>query len=147
MCKLLLPLFTFNGAKSFLKTLQQKINDTQLQQNLFAHSSNPLLCMTLLYEFLLMLTQKFFSLNNACRTLMDKIMEECIGLIEAIDDQNVLSQFIAGTDFSGRDSMTIFVELELVNLIQLPKIKSLVKRIYNCDFTIDGNLMEMSTPW
>lgn len=117
MSKSLLSIFNFNAAKNFLEILQFSVYDQTLEGNIFSHSSNPLLAMCLLYELLGNIITKFFSLNNACRTLMDKIMEECIGLIEAIDDQNVLSQFIAGTDFSGRDSMTIFVELELVNLI------------------------------
>lgn len=56
MTKTLLPIFTFNGAKSFLQVLQIKIYETSLENNLFSHSANPLLCMCLLYEFLQMLT-------------------------------------------------------------------------------------------
>lgn len=67
MTKLLLPIFTFNGANSFLKEIINRINDSSLENNLFSHSSNPLLCMCMLYEFLLLLTNKFFSLNNICR--------------------------------------------------------------------------------
>ena len=56
MAKTLLPIFTFNGAQSFLHVLQIKINEASLENHLFSHSTNPLLCMCLLYEFLLLLT-------------------------------------------------------------------------------------------
>ena len=62
MAKTLLPIFSFNAAKSFLQMLSVKINETSLEQSLFSHASNPLLCMCLLYELLGLLTLRFFSL-------------------------------------------------------------------------------------
>lgn len=67
MTKLLLPIFTFNGANSFLQEITYRINEPSLENNIFSHTSNPLMCMCLLYEFFILLTQKFFSLNNICR--------------------------------------------------------------------------------
>ena len=55
MTKTLLPIFTFNGAKQFIRVLEVKIYESSLENNLFSHSSNPLLCMCLLYEFLVLL--------------------------------------------------------------------------------------------
>jgi len=37
-------------------------------------------------------------------------------------------------DFLGRDALRIAVELELLELIQHPKVEALVKRIYNSDY-------------
>jgi hypothetical protein len=50
-------------------------------------------------------------------------------------------------DYSGRDSLRIAVELELLDLIQAPKVEAIIKRIYNSDFDQAGNLFEMSTSY
>jgi len=78
MSKMLLSLFNFNAAKQFLDILQFSFNDSSIEGNLFSHSSNPLLNMCLLYELLLNIIKKFFSLNNVCKTLMNKIIQMSI---------------------------------------------------------------------
>lgn len=52
MSKLMLPIFTFMAAKIFLEIIEFKVQDSSLENNLFSHSSNPLLNMCLLYELL-----------------------------------------------------------------------------------------------
>lgn len=71
LSKGLLPIFNFNGVKEFLKIINFRIFDHSLESNLFSQSANPLLSMCLLYEFLSLLTKKFFSLSYTCRQLMD----------------------------------------------------------------------------
>ena len=66
----MLGLFNFKSAKELLDILGPQVNDTTLEGNLFSHSSNPLLSMCLLYELLLSIIKRFFSLNNMCRAIM-----------------------------------------------------------------------------
>ena len=101
---------------------------------MFAHSSNPLLTMCLTYEMLLNIIKKFFSLNNDCRTIMKHIMEMTLHYIESVDDENFLTAIMTEKDYSGRDSLMIAVELELLDLIQAPKVEAIIKRIYNSDY-------------
>lgn len=37
-------------------------------------------------------------------------------------------------DYSGRDALRIAVELELLEVIQAPKVEAIIKRIYNSDY-------------
>ena len=37
-------------------------------------------------------------------------------------------------DYAGRDSLMIAVELELLDLIQAPKVEAIIKRIYYSDY-------------
>jgi len=69
LSKSLLPIFNFNGVKELLSILQLKIPDPSLENNLFSHCANPLLSMCLMYEFLFLLTKRFFSLTYQCNTL------------------------------------------------------------------------------
>lgn len=105
MTKSLLPIFTFNGAKSFLEVISIKINDHSCENNLFSHSSNPLLCMFLLREFLILLTQKFFSLKNTCRHLNDRILKMAIEYIECCEDDNLLTTLMSEQDYTNRDCL------------------------------------------
>jgi hypothetical protein len=41
----------------------------------------------------------------------------------------------------------IAVELELLDLIQAPKVEAIIKRIYNSDYDLSGTLFEMSTSY
>ena len=41
----------------------------------------------------------------------------------------------------------IAVELELLDLIQAPKVEAIIKRIYNSDYDLSGSLFEMSTTY
>ena len=117
MSKMLLIIFNFNSAKIFLEIIQNQIENDNLDGNLFSHSCNPLLNMCLLYELLLNIIKKFFSLNNICRTIMKTTMNMAIAYIESVDDENFLTAVMLERDFSGRDAMRIAVELELLDLI------------------------------
>ena len=147
MSKMLLSIFNFQSAKVFLEILQFSLNDISIEGNIFAHSGNPLLVMCLLYELLLNMIKKFYSLKNACSTMMVQIMKMSLDYIESVDDENFLTSVMIEKDYSGRDSLRIAVELELLDLIQAPKVEAIIKRIYNSDFDQAGNLFEMSTSY
>lgn len=117
LSKSLLPIFNFNGVKEFLTSMSFRIYDTSLENNVFSQSSNPLLNMCLLFEFLQLLTKKFFSLSYTCRQLMDQVMTLIIEYIDSVDDENFLTSILLEQDFNGRDSLQIAVELELLDLI------------------------------
>jgi len=78
---------------------------------------------------------------------MNKTIEMAIAYIEAVDDENFLTSVMLERDFSGRDSLRIAVELELLDLIQTPKVEAIIKRIYNSDYDQDGDLFQMSTSY
>lgn len=143
----MIPIFNFNGVKEFLRIMNFRIFDHSLEQNIFSHSSNPLLSMCLLYEFLSLLTKKFFSLSYTCRQLMEQVKTMIINYIESVDDENFLTNIMLEKDFTGRDSLQIAVELELLDLIQAPKVEAVIKRILNSDFETSGSFFEMSTPY
>lgn len=105
LSKSLLPIFNFNGVKQFLAIMSFKIFDHSLEGNIFSHSANPLLNMCLLYEFLFLLTKKFFSLSYTCRQLMDQVKTMIIEYIESVDDENFLTSVMLEKDYSGRDSL------------------------------------------
>ena len=74
-------------------------------------------------------------------------MKMAIQYIETVDDENFLTTVMLERDFSGRDALRIAVELELLELIQAPKVEAIIKRIYNSDFDQSGLMMEMSTSY
>ena len=65
---------------------------------------------------------------------MKQIMVMLINYIESVDDENFLTTIMLEKDYSGRDALTIAVELELLDLIQTPKVEAIIKRIYNSDY-------------
>ena len=117
MSAMLINIFNFNAAKQFLAILNLKAFESTLENNIFAHSSNPLLTMSLTYEMLLNIVKKFYSLNNDCKTIMKHIMEMILNYIESVDDENFLTAVMLEKDYMGRDSLMIAVELELLDLI------------------------------
>ena len=117
MSKMMLSIFNFNAAKIFLEIIEAKVDEPSLEANLFSHSNNPLLCMCLLYELLNNILKKFFSLNNACRKLMNHITTMAQEYVESVDEENCLAAVMLEKDYSGRDSLRICVELELLELI------------------------------
>lgn len=147
MSKKLISIFNFISAKKFLEIMEAQIHDSTLEGNVFTHSNNPLLNMCLLYELFLLLIKKFFSLNNQCRVLMKVVMDMMLTYIDAVDDENFLTTVMLEKDYSGRDVLRIAVELELLELIQAPKVEGTIKRIYNSDFDQSGDIMEMSTSY
>ena len=144
---MMLPIFTFNAAKIFLEIIEFKIFDTSVEGNLFSHSSNPLLNMCLMFELLQNIVKKFYSLNNMCQYLAGHCMKMALQYIEEVDDENFLTAVLNEKDFSGRDALRIFVELELLEIIQAPKVEAVIKRIYNSDYDQSGDLFQMSTPY
>jgi hypothetical protein len=70
-----------------------------------------------MYELLLNIIKKFYSLKNTCTTMMNFIMKMVITYIESVDDENFLTAVMLEKDYSGRDSLKIAVELELLDLI------------------------------
>lgn len=147
MSKMLLGIFNFNAAKVFLEIINNSINDASLEGNFFSHSSNPLLSMCCLYELLTNIIKKFFSLSNLSRELMGKTMSMAIDYIESVDDENFLTTVMLEKDYTGRDSLRIAVELELLEMIQAPKVEAIIKRIYYSDYDQSGNLFQMSTSY
>ena len=117
MSKMLINVFTFNAAKEFLSIMEHKVFAETLENNIFAHSCNPLLTMSLMYEMLQDIIKKFYSLNNQCKLLMKQIMEMMLEYIESVDDENFLTAIMLEKDFSGRDPLRIAVELEMLDLI------------------------------
>lgn len=103
--------------------------------------------MCLLYEFLSLLTKKFFSLSYTCRQLMDQVKVLIINYIESVDDETFLTAIMLEKDFTGRDSLQIAVELEVLDLIQAPKVEAVILRILNSDYETSGSFFEMSTPY
>jgi hypothetical protein len=51
-----------------------------------------------------------------------------------VDEENFLTAVMLEKDYSGRDSLRICVELELLELIQAPKIEAIIKRIHNSNY-------------
>ena len=46
--------------------------------------------------------------------------------IEAVDDEEFLTMMTLEQDFSGRDLLKISVQLELLELIQAPKVEAII---------------------
>ena len=147
LSKSLLQIFNFNAVKQFLSIMSFKIFDYSLENNIFTHSSNPLLNMCLLYELLYLISKKFFSLSYQCRQMMDQTKIMIIEYIASVDDENFLTSVMLEKDYSGRDSLAIAVELELLDLIQAPKVEAVIKRIWNSDYDTSGSALEMSTAY
>ena len=85
--------------------MEFKIWDHSLENNIFAHTANPLLCMCLLYELLFLISKKFFSLSYTCTQLMEQVKQMIIHYIVAVDDENFLTEVMLEKDYSGRDSL------------------------------------------
>ena len=73
--------------------------------------------MCLLYELLQNIIKKFYSLNNLCQFLMAHSIRMALQYIDEVDDENFLTAVLNEKDYSGRDSLMIFVELELLEII------------------------------
>ena len=140
MSKLMINIFNFNSAKDFLAILERNLSDNSVDGNIFAHSNNPLLLMCLMWELLGIMIKKFYSLKNICTTMQEQIMTMAINYIESVDDENFLTAVMLEKDYSGRDSLKIAVELELLELIQAPKVEAIIKIVYNSNLEQLGDL-------
>lgn len=67
--------------------------------------------------------------------------------IECNDDEHFLTNMMLEQDYIGRDSFKIAVELELLEIIQNPKVEAIIQRIWNSDYDTSGGLFEMSTAY
>lgn len=70
-----------------------------------------------------------------------------IEYIESVDDENFLTEVMLEKDYTGRDSLQIAVELEVLDLIQAPKVEAVIKRIWNSNYDTSGSFFEMSTAY
>ena len=86
--------------------------------------------MCTLYELLLKFMNKFLSLKKVCEDLMGQVMEMSIEFIQAIDDENYINAIMLEKDYENRDVLQIADELELLKLIQAPKVVAIIKGIY-----------------
>ena len=100
-----------------------------------------------MYELLMMMIKKFYSLKNKCTTMMDLIMTMAINYIESVDDENFLTAAMLEQDYSGRDFLKIAVDLELLELIQAPKVEAVIKIVYNSNYEQLGSIFQMSTTY
>lgn len=78
---------------------------------------------------------------------MQITMDMAIRYIEEVDDENFLTAVMLERDYTGRDALKIAVDLELLDLIQAPKIEAIIKRVYNSDYDQPGHLFELSTSY
>ena len=60
---------------------------------------------------------------------MTQIMKMALCYIESVDDENFLTHVMTEKDYSGRDALRIAVELELLEVIQAPKVEAIIKII------------------
>ena len=65
---------------------------------------------------------------------MSNSLTMALQYIEIVDDENFLTATLNIKDYSGRDSLTIFVQLELLEIIQSKKVEAVIKRIYCSDY-------------
>ena len=65
---------------------------------------------------------------------MNKTMVMALDYIESVDDENFLTSVMLEKDYTGRDCLRIALELELLEMIQAPKVEAIIKRIYYSDF-------------
>jgi hypothetical protein len=49
-----------------------------------------------------------------------------IQYIDCVEDEKFLTNLMLEKDYSGRDSLKIAVELELLDLIQVPKVEAII---------------------
>lgn len=83
--------------------MQQCIFDHTLEGNLFSYSTNPLLLMCVKYEFLFLLTKRFFSLSYTCKQLMEQIKVMILNYIESVDNEAFLTSIMLDKDYENRD--------------------------------------------
>ena len=74
-------------------------------------------------------------------------MEMALKYIECIEDENFLTELMLEKDYNGRDTLKIAVDLELLDLIQAPKVEAIIQRIWNSDYDTSGSLFQMSTSY
>jgi hypothetical protein len=138
----MVPEFTFNNAKTLISNLQHKMKDTSIDKNLFTSSPNPLLNLCQMYELITRMKKSFFSLNNQCMLLLESVKRYILAYIDATDDLLYLSELMNEKDLRGKDSLELITQLELLDIIQLPKVEAVINRIYRSDYDSSGAFWE-----
>lgn len=147
LTKMLLGKFNFDGYKILVNNIRQKIQETSLENNLFSHSPNPLLTMCLTYEVLKSVAKRCFSLSYDCIQLNNQLKEMMLVYIEQINKTEYIKILLFEKDYQSRDVLSIAVSLDLMDLIQSPKVVAAINRIYKSDYDCSGSLFEMSSAY
>lgn len=67
--------------------------------------------------------------------------------ISEINNTDFIKILLFEKDYSSRDVLSIAVSLDLMNLIQQPKVVAAINRIYKSDYDCRGSLFEMSSAY
>lgn len=67
--------------------------------------------------------------------------------IEQINKMEFIKILLFEKDYEGRDVLSLAVSLELMDLIQSPKVVAAINRIYKSDYECSGSLFEMSSAY
>lgn len=78
---------------------------------------------------------------------MEQVKIMIIEYIESIDNENFLTSIMLEKDYNNRDSLQIAVDLEVLDLIQAPKVEAVIKRIWNSDYDTSGSIFQMSSAY
>jgi hypothetical protein len=65
--------------------------------------------------------------------------------IQEINKSSLLRILLLEKDYAGRDVLSIAVGLNLIDMIQQPKVVAEINRIYRSDFDCSGSIFEMSS--
>lgn len=76
-----------------------------------------------------------------CRAFNIRMMKIAKLYINSVDDENCLTFYVLEKDLINRDALQIAVQYELLDLIQHPKIESIILKILNSDFDTSGSIM------
>ena len=76
-----------------------------------------------------------------CRAFNNKMMRIAKLYIDSVDDENCLTFYVLEKDLMGRDALQIAVKYELLDLIQHPKIESIILKLLNSDYDTSGSIM------
>lgn len=98
-----------------------------------------------MYELISLIKISFFSLNNQCMLLLEQIKKYMFEYINQTDDLLYLSELLHEKDFFRRDSLEFISKLELLDILQLPKVEAVVNRIYRSDYDCGGAYWEQSS--
>ena len=66
---------------------------------------------------------------------MHDIIKFAIEYLSTVDDEIFLTAIILEKDFKGRDSLKISVEMELLSIIQHPKVEAVIMRLNAVSYT------------
>mmetsp|Transcript_23249 Transcript_23249/g.17669 ORF Transcript_23249/g.17669 Transcript_23249/m.17669 type:complete len:180 (+) Transcript_23249:337-876(+) len=67
--------------------------------------------------------------------------------INQTDDLLYLSELVQEKDLRNRDALELLHNLELYEIMQMPKMEAVILRIYRSDYDSSGGFWELSTMW